>query len=869
MQMSVSRKKESIKRVLVVDSDHAVADILGANLGSSGIEVILAQTRAQGLGKASIAKPDLILLSGNLPRGDSLEVCQRLKESRKTNKIPVIMIGGKNEDQYISACIAAGAEDYIPWPIDTSEVVALVAAHFRRVERKGTANSTTRLPGLSTIRKRVEALIEEGRPLAVMYVDLVSSNTFVQETKAAAHNRSLRIVVRILTDAVELFGNEDDLIGQVENNSFAIVTTPARAENLCRKIVDSFDSQEGRPQLAQSSAPRPGGADYKSQLTEPDRISTMSLSIAVVTNERRRIASYLELARIGDQLGEYVKSLPGSNYAFDRRNDNAIGESEKGRKHVLYGYRNDTSIMLKALPRISFLYKALIPAVGLIESSVDSLLGGKIDNVDSRQLGNLELTRKRTYQLMNLLRELESLGGAEWATTDTFSRKATLTELIDLSVKLARGLADERGVRLHIEKGEIVKEPLTDNQSLLQVLFYLLRNEIESSHPGGRVSIGVSKETENFVAVQVTNPKHYVLPKELASLLKPELESTSSGERVNDLRWATALTEAFGGVLRAKSTKPDGTTHTVIIPREWSSRVDRINRLQFERERSGKAARNLLEHIRNGMLLTTKKLPAAFDKSLHELDYKIGELQVLCNLGLLLADEFSNDLERQQDRIAEFNAYGDVVLEVVLELLRQIARLAGAGDLFDPESGRRVARYTLTIGYELKLDRDELLSLHNAALLKDLGLAFAPSEAFGSVEGLTDAERLKLKQILFNIQKSLSRLSFLTPALGLLSQKYERYDGTGYPQGLRGDEIPLGARILAVAELLAAMPWGLVSVDNLDIESVVKEIIDYSSQSFDPRVVNALIKSLRKRRLSIKEEIMAPVSGHGAGLQSV
>ena len=124
------------RTVLVVDDDPGVIQILEVNLRHANFAVITGVNGAQALAKASRERPDLILLDVILPDMDGLDICRRLKESRPTSQIPVILISAKVESKDIIAGMAAGAEDYIAKPFSPSEVVALVESSLRRVEQQ-------------------------------------------------------------------------------------------------------------------------------------------------------------------------------------------------------------------------------------------------------------------------------------------------------------------------------------------------------------------------------------------------------------------------------------------------------------------------------------------------------------------------------------------------------------------------------------------------------------------------------------------------------------------------------------------------------------------------------------------------------------
>jgi two-component system alkaline phosphatase synthesis response regulator PhoP len=153
----ISRQKR--RRVMVVDHDPEIVRILEVNLSHANLEVISARSGAQALTKASRERPDIILLDAVLPDQESTEICCRLKESPQTSHIPVIIIGsdGIGEDGEIST---GGADQYITKPFDPHEVVTLVEAYFRQMERDTNTSPLTGLPNQIQVNTEITRLLE-------------------------------------------------------------------------------------------------------------------------------------------------------------------------------------------------------------------------------------------------------------------------------------------------------------------------------------------------------------------------------------------------------------------------------------------------------------------------------------------------------------------------------------------------------------------------------------------------------------------------------------------------------------------------------------------------------------------------------------
>ncbi|MCM8766013.1 MAG: HD domain-containing protein [Candidatus Omnitrophica bacterium] len=156
----------------------------------------------------------------------------------------------------------------------------------------------------------------------------------------------------------------------------------------------------------------------------------------------------------------------------------------------------------------------------------------------------------------------------------------------------------------------------------------------------------------------------------------------------------------------------------------------------------------------------------------------------------------------------------------------------------------------LEIGKELKLPEEEMEALKYAALLLDAGKISIPDEILMKPAKLTGKEYSMVKEHPIKSAEIVGTIEAMKPAVPLIMHHHERYDGKGYPMGLRREEIPLGARIIALADAFEAMvckrPYRGKS---MSIEEAVKEIKKSAGAQFDPRVVKAFLKLIKEKRI--------------------
>jgi putative nucleotidyltransferase with HDIG domain len=170
--------------------------------------------------------------------------------------------------------------------------------------------------------------------------------------------------------------------------------------------------------------------------------------------------------------------------------------------------------------------------------------------------------------------------------------------------------------------------------------------------------------------------------------------------------------------------------------------------------------------------------------------------------------------------------------------------LAAALDLRDNETAghsRRVMAYAMKVASVMGCSKEQLKTIARAALLHDIGKIGIPDAILMKPSLLTDKERSVMEAHVAVGYSLLKHIKFLEGAAEIVLTHHERFDGTGYPQGLFGAEIPLGARIFAVADTLDVLtsnrPYHAATTFALARE----EIMQQSGKQFDPDMVSAFL----------------------------
>ena len=183
------------------------------------------------------------------------------------------------------------------------------------------------------------------------------------------------------------------------------------------------------------------------------------------------------------------------------------------------------------------------------------------------------------------------------------------------------------------------------------------------------------------------------------------------------------------------------------------------------------------------------------------------------------------DLEQAQDSILE--AYGDA-----LWLKDRATAL----------HSRRVAAFSIALGRAMQLGVEEIRQVARGAFLHDVGKLAIPDALLTKLTPYTAEERQIVQshcQWGFQIVR---KVKFLSPAADLVYSHHERWDGTGYPKGLKGEAIPCGARMIAVVNAFDAIVFGQSYRPPRSIEEAMQEIKTGSGTQLDPQVVAVFLR---------------------------
>jgi diguanylate cyclase (GGDEF)-like protein len=305
------------QRILVVDDEPPIRDILKFQLENAGFIVSTAENGEEGLRQVLEDPPDLVLLDLMIPRKDGYEVCRQIKNGYGTRHIPVIILTARAELDEKLKGLENGANDYVTKPFSMPELLMRVRNVLAWSQSQREANPLTGLPGNVSIERELTQRIESGGGFAFLYSDIDNFKSFNDYYGYARGDEVIKRTARILTRAVAVAGSPGDFVGHIGGDDFVVMTSLQKADAVARKVVELFDSAS-REWFDAEDLER-GYLRIRKRSGEVMKVMSLGITLAVVTNEKTRIQHIGEVADIASELKRYGKGITGSVVVRERR----------------------------------------------------------------------------------------------------------------------------------------------------------------------------------------------------------------------------------------------------------------------------------------------------------------------------------------------------------------------------------------------------------------------------------------------------------------------------------------------------------------------------------------------------------------------
>lgn len=305
------------KKILIIDDTELMVRLITDILTDANYDVISASNGFEGIRKVTEEKPDLVILDIIMPGIDGFEVCKILRDDESNNLMPIIMLTAQDSEDDKLTGLELGADDYILKPFNRRELISRVNNTLKRIDRNRCANPLTGLHGNLEIQAEINRRIAKNELFSIIYADLDNFKAYNDVYGFACGDRAIKLTADIITDNVHLFGTPGDFIGHIGGDDFVIISIPNCCDAVCENIIKDFDQK-----IVNMYSIEDRKKGYINTTNRQNQIMTypiISISIAVLSNEKRNLLNHIRVAEIAAELKKKAKSIMGSVYIKDKR----------------------------------------------------------------------------------------------------------------------------------------------------------------------------------------------------------------------------------------------------------------------------------------------------------------------------------------------------------------------------------------------------------------------------------------------------------------------------------------------------------------------------------------------------------------------
>jgi GGDEF domain-containing protein len=296
-----------------------------------GLALVLLDSENEVMARALRGRPAAMIFDARTSAPAALACCRRLKSDSFTAVIPVAVLAAQS-DLALREAFESAADEVLRESTPVPEWRARLDTMLRRAERDVQVHPSTRLPGAPEIEADIARRLEAGERFAVCYADLDHFKEYNDRYSYFEGDRVIRILAKILHDVVKGLVPEGGFVGHIGGDDFIYIIPVHNVKEVSEEIVSIFDSLV--PYQYSEQDRRAGyffGKDRRGQL---HRVPLMTVSIGIVTNERRNFVNAAQVSELATEMKSYAKTLPGSVYIMDRRHDSGgidaiVGASER------------------------------------------------------------------------------------------------------------------------------------------------------------------------------------------------------------------------------------------------------------------------------------------------------------------------------------------------------------------------------------------------------------------------------------------------------------------------------------------------------------------------------------------------------------
>jgi response regulator RpfG family c-di-GMP phosphodiesterase len=561
-------------------------------------------------------------------------------------------------------------------------------------------------------------------------------------------------------------------------------TKPFSPIELLKKVHKIFDMGDVFTDISESDTNNSGySPDFKGLIHTPEKIRQMK--------EEQLLLYALDISRLHRKEHEKTEEL---KQAYKN-----LKEIEKMKDMFIALVSHELRTPLSVIKGYLYLLQEV-----LNKSSLDQDVSGFMKPIS-----------KSTERLEDLIGELLDFSRMKSGLMTFEKKELNIPNFLNLILKEYSAQFRDKNISLEIDIQGEFRPIKADYERLKEAFSHIIRNALKYTESDGSFKIECNDEGI-WVELRFIDTGRGIPQGKLDKIFNPFYQSADFLTREDGgmglgLSISKHVIEDHGGTISVESEVDRGSIFKVRLPRSYQDAREIVAELKQTYPRQ-------IEELSKNLKATQEQL-------------------------LSYAQELSSVYAREKQRTEQLEQTLNALEMTYIQTIAVMSRSVDIKDAYICGHTDRVSFYAWTIAEkynpELIYDRNFKYSL----LLHDIGKIGVAEEILRKVDKLTEEEWHILKEHPQKGVELLKDIEFLSPALSAVRNHHERWDGKGYPDGLKGEQIPLAARIIAVADSFDAMITDRPYRKGMSIEEAKEEISRQSGHQFDPEVVKCFLDS--------------------------
>jgi len=283
-------------RILVVEDDFDISNMLRIYFSGQGYEVQVAPRGGDALAMTRKQLPELIMLDIMLPDMNGYDVCRELRTTTRTSHIPIIFLTQKDERSDRIAGLELGADDYVTKPFDIEELKLRVANAITAAKRQNQLDPKSGLPTGRLIEDHLRNLLRGSDNWSYIDIKIKNFEPFTEVYGFVAGDEVVRFMSPLISEVVEEQGTANDYVGHPGRDNFVIITHTDNAKRLQERLMERFD--EGIQQHYSFIDRERGYILVPDSDNGEKQIGLMKLSIGAVSTKTHQFSDIREVTEL-------------------------------------------------------------------------------------------------------------------------------------------------------------------------------------------------------------------------------------------------------------------------------------------------------------------------------------------------------------------------------------------------------------------------------------------------------------------------------------------------------------------------------------------------------------------------------------------